>query len=115
MQPFIYVFLSLLVIIGVCSLVKGLVLWIFKTDIKDNVYAVVMIDDRQAELTVRSAVENLKWNNFGLKRIAAVDCGISKENKEAVSLLPSDYQIPLLKEDEEIGDIANIWKGKLKE
>lgn len=113
MQSFIYVILSLLVIIGVCSAVKNFVFFVFKTDINDKAFAVVLLDENQSEMTVRSVIEQLKWSNSGLKRITAIDCGIPSESKKAVSLLLSDYQVPLLK-SEEVGDLIDLWNGKLK-
>lgn len=113
MQSFIYVTLSLLVIIGICSVIKNFIFFIFKTDISDKAIAVILLDDTQSEITVRGTLEQMKWNNSGLKRTVAVDCGIARESKKAVLLLLSDYQIPLLK-SEEVGDLVNLWNGKLK-
>ena len=110
METFIYIVLCLLSLIGAATLIRAVAFLIFNHDFSSKSVTVIFLDDDSFEMTVRSALENLKWKRNAPKRIIAVDNGLSQTKKYEAKLLLDDYNITLCKKD----DIFEKLRDNLK-
>lgn len=110
METFIYIVLCLLSLIGAATLIRAVAFLIFNHDFSSKSVTVIFLDDDSFEMTVRSALENLKWKRGAPKRIIAVDNGLSQTKKYEAKLLLDDYNITLCKKD----DIFEKLRDNLK-
>ena len=100
METFIYILMCILSLIGISTLIRGLIYVIFKFDLSEKAVTVIFLDDKTYEITIRSAAEQIKWKKGIPKNIIAVDNGLSRSAKREAKMLLNDYNIMLCEKDE---------------
>ena len=110
METFIYIVLCLLSLIGAATLIRAVAFLIFNHGLSAKSVTVIFLENDSFEMTIRGAVEELKWKRASPKRIIALDNGLSQTKKYEAQLLLADYNITLCKKD----DIFEKLRDNLK-
>lgn len=114
MNAFIYIILCLLCLIGLTSLIRGIVYFFLKYDLSKRAVTVVFLDDESFDISILSAVEICKFKRGLPNFIVAVDDGLSRANKQKAELLLRDYNIEIYKNNDTFSNMRNLLKDERK-
>lgn len=100
MEALIIIVLSLLSIIGLASVIKAVVYLILHSDLTKSCCTVILLDEDDFEMTVRSAYEYSCLTYGAPARLLAIPNNISFNTLKKAEKLLKDYNIPLCKKDD---------------
>ncbi len=105
MENFSFVIIYFLSVIGIASVLKWLCFLFYKKQSFDKSVFIICLEDKDFEMTIRSAYNVLKWYPC-TKSVLAFDNGLSQQNKQSATALLNDYNFSFISE-ESLKDIFN--------
>lgn len=98
------IIIILLAVIGLTSLIRYTALIILSPRIPKNQAFIVILNDRDAEIQLRAAIEQTRWLGKHLcSTILAVDCGLDQNTRDICYRIAQHYDNIIMCKSENIG------------
>ena len=112
MEPALYAIAALLSLVGLSTIIRGIIYSIFTTKWNKKIYHVVCLEDENAEIVLRDTIEQINWHRlYGSQSVFALDLGLDKTAYEMCKLICKDYDIELCSP----GELEDKIKQKYKD
>ena len=83
----------LFALVGIAELFRMFLFWLLKTKNQGELYLVLSVKghDEEVEISLRSALERVKWMRGSEVRLLCVDCGMDEETRRICDIMAEEY------------------------